>query len=150
MFPWRVCEVFADARGGSFYDRTAVSCQLYSLGGSVKCLQMPGGSFYDCTVLWRVRKGVRGCQRGGLFAIVRQLGASSICLWRARRGICRCQREVRGSQVPALFPWRVCELFTDARGGSFDRVAVRCQLSIFPWRARKGVRRCQGGSRNGS
>jgi hypothetical protein len=116
MFPWRVCEVFADARGGSFYDRTAVSCQLYSLGGSVKCLQMPGGSFYDRTVLWRVRKGVRGCQRGGLFAvarqlgagslfsIVRQLGASSICLWRARRGICRCRREVRGSQVPALVP----------------------------------------------
>jgi hypothetical protein len=118
MFPWRVCEVFADARGGSFYDRT---------------------------VLWRVRKGVRGCQRGGLFAvarqlgagslfsIVRQLGASSICLWRARRGIFRCRREGRGSQVPALFPWRVCELFTDARGGSFDRMAVRCQL-LFLWR----------------
>jgi hypothetical protein len=145
MCPWRVCDVFADARGGSFSDRTAVSCQLYSLGGSVKCLQMPGGSFYDRTVLWRVRKGVRGCQRGGLFAvarqlgagslfsIVRQLGASSICLWRARRGICRCRREVRGSQVPALFPWRVCELFTDARGGSFDRMAVRCQL-LFLWR----------------
>jgi hypothetical protein len=24
-------------------------------------------------------------------------------------------------------------------------MAVRCQLSIFPWRARKGVRRCRGG-----
>ena len=37
------------------------------------------------------------------------------------------------------------KVFTDARGGLFDRMAVRCQLSVFPWRARKGVRRCQGG-----
>jgi hypothetical protein len=51
---------------------------------------------------------------------------------------------VGGSQVPALFPWRVCELFTDARGGSFDRMAVRCQL-LFLWRVRKGICGCQRG-----
>jgi hypothetical protein len=56
--------------------------------------------------------------RGGLFVMIYkasngsiivyksrgQLGASSICLWRAYKGICKCRREVRGSQVPALFP----------------------------------------------
>jgi hypothetical protein len=47
VFPWRVCEVFTDARdtsqmlGGSLYDHAAVSCQLYSFGGSVRCSQMP-------------------------------------------------------------------------------------------------------------
>ena len=35
-----------------------------------------------------------------------------------------------GSQLPALFLWRVYEVFTDARGGSYDRMAVRCQLCI--------------------
>jgi hypothetical protein len=54
--------------------------------------------------------------------IVRQLGASS------------CS------------PGGSVKVFTDARGGGlFDHMAVRCQLSVFPWRARKGVRRCQGG-----
>ena len=43
--------------GRSLFDRTAVSCQLYSLGGSVRCSQMP---------------------EGGLFTIVRQSGASSV------------------------------------------------------------------------
>jgi hypothetical protein len=38
------------------------------------------------------------------------------------------------------------KVFTDVRGGGlFGRMAVRCQLCVFPWRARKGVRRCQGG-----
>ena len=52
---------------------------------------------------------------------------------------------VRGSQVPALFPWRVSELFTDARGGSFDRMAVRCQL-LFLWRVVRVFVDARGGS----
>ena len=39
---------------------------------------MPRGSFYNRIVLWRVYKGVCRCQRGGLFAIARQLGAGSL------------------------------------------------------------------------
>jgi hypothetical protein len=52
---------------------------------------------------WRVRKGVRRCQ-GGLFVVVRQSGASSSS------------------------PGGSVKVFTDARGGLFDRMAVRCQL----------------------
>ena len=104
-------------------DRMAVSCQLYSPGGSVRCSQMPRGSLYD-------RTAVR-CQL--LFP------------WRVVRVFADARGRVRGSQVPALFPWRVCELFTDARGGSFDHMAVRCQL-LFLWRVREGIRRCQRGS----
>jgi hypothetical protein len=51
---------------------------------------------------------------------------------------------IRGSQVPALFPWRVCELFTDAQGGSFDRMAVRCQL-LFLWRVVRVFADARGG-----
>jgi hypothetical protein len=69
---------------------------------------------------WRVRKGVCGCQRGGLFVTVRkvsdrfvtvrrsrgQLGASSMLLRRVYEGIRRCPR------------------------GLCDCIAVRCQLGI--------------------
>jgi hypothetical protein len=105
---------------------------LYSPGGSVKCLQMPGGSFYDRTVLWRVRKGVRGCQRGGLFAVARQLGAGSLF------------SIVRQSGASSSSPGGSVKVFTDARGGLFNRIAVRCQL-LFLWRVREGIRRCQRG-----
>jgi hypothetical protein len=65
-------------------DRTAVRCQLLcSLGGSVKCSQMPGGgSFYDRTVLWRAREVFADARvrAEDLFVIVRQSDASSMFL----------------------------------------------------------------------
>jgi hypothetical protein len=67
---------------------------------------MPRGSLYDRTVLWRAREGIRRCQRGGLFLIVRQSVASS------------CS------------PGGSIKVFIDAPGGLFDRMAVRCQLCV--------------------
>ena len=80
---------------------------LYSPGGFVKVFADARGGLF--VTIYKASNGsiIVHRSRG-------QSGASSICLWRARRGIYRCRREVRGSQVPALFPWRVCELFTDA------------------------------------
>jgi hypothetical protein len=92
---------------------------LYSPGGSVKCLQMPGGSFYDRTVLWRVRKGVRGCQRGGLFAVARQLGAGSLF------------SIVRQSGASSSSPGGAVKVFTDARGGLFVIVWQLGASSVF-------------------
>ena len=76
-------------------------------GGPVKCSQMPGESFYNRTVLWRVRKGVCGCQRGGLFAVVRQLGAGSLF------------SIIQQSDVSSSSPGGSVKVFTDAWGGLF-------------------------------
>jgi hypothetical protein len=92
LFPWQVCEVFADTRGGSFY---------------------------DYTVLWRVRKGVRGCQRGSLFAVARQLGAGSLF------------SIVRQSGASSSSPGGAVKVFTDARRGLFIIVWQLGASSVF-------------------
>jgi hypothetical protein len=80
--------------------------------------------------------------------IVRQLGASSVFPWRVRKGVRRCQGGlfvvVRQSGASSSSPGGSVKVFTDARGGLFDHMAVRCQL-LFLWRVRKGIRRCQRG-----
>jgi hypothetical protein len=59
--------------------------------------------------------------RGGLFIVVRQLGASSV------------------------FPWRVCKGIRRCQGGLFIVARQLGASSVFPWRVCKGIRRCQGG-----
>jgi hypothetical protein len=69
--------------------------------------------------LWRVRKGICGCQRGGLFVIVRKASNRSVtvCKSKWQSGASSCSS---GGSV---------KVFTDARGGVFfDHMAVRCQL----------------------
>jgi hypothetical protein len=41
VFPWRVRKGVRRCQRESLHDRAAVSCQLYSFGGSVRCSQMP-------------------------------------------------------------------------------------------------------------
>jgi hypothetical protein len=93
---------------------------------------MPGGSFYDRTVLWRVCKGVCGCQRGGLFAVARQLGAGSLfsIVWQLGASSSSPGGSVKCLQMPRgvfLIIWQLgasscssgglVKVFADARGG---------------------------------
>ena len=80
--PGGFVEVFADARRGLFTIVRQSGASSYSLGGSVRCLQMSGGSFYDRTVLWRAREVFADARvrAEDLFVIVRQSDASSMFL----------------------------------------------------------------------